>query len=401
VEKGMTGINDSPAFLAEGGAMGARMRAHDWAATPLGPPDTWPSSLTAVVRVMLTSRFAMWMAWGAELIFFCNDAYLPTTGIKRDWVLGARSDRVWAEIWPDTAVHGLAPGVPAAAATVGIHAADAAWPFGRVLQTGAEVVAVAPKDLGDLRLEHWQSVPDEALVVPIVGAEGGTPVGFLVTGLNPHRALDAGCRGFIELVAGQLAAAIARTGEYGRERARAEAPAQIDRAKTAFFSNVSHEFRKPLTLMLGPLEDALADPALARAQVERIATAHRNGVRLLRLVNGPLDFSRIQAGRVEASFQPTDLAAYTVELASAFRSAFRWCMGLPCSRAAHSAWRARSAPARRSPCGCRLHWKPPSRRRPRRPYLLPRRDTPVCSSWMMRRWCARARLNCCRNSATR
>ena len=77
------------------------MRACDWAATPLGSPDTWPSSLSAVVQVMLTSRFAMWMAWGPELTFLCNDAYLPTVGIKRDWVIGSRSDKVWAEIWPD------------------------------------------------------------------------------------------------------------------------------------------------------------------------------------------------------------------------------------------------------------------------------------------------------------
>ena len=77
------------------------MRACDWAATPLGSPDTWPSSLRAVVQVMLTSRFAMWMAWGQELTFLCNDAYLPTVGIKRDWVIGSRSDKVWAEIWPD------------------------------------------------------------------------------------------------------------------------------------------------------------------------------------------------------------------------------------------------------------------------------------------------------------
>ena len=69
--------------------------------TPLGPPEHWPASLSAVVRVMLTSRFAMWMAWGPELTFLCNDAYLPTVGLKRDWVIGSRSDKVWAEIWPD------------------------------------------------------------------------------------------------------------------------------------------------------------------------------------------------------------------------------------------------------------------------------------------------------------
>ncbi len=77
------------------------MRSCDWTSTPLGPPDKWPPSLRAIVRVMLTSRFAMWMAWGPELTFLCNDAYLPTVGLKRDWVIGSRADQVWAEIWPD------------------------------------------------------------------------------------------------------------------------------------------------------------------------------------------------------------------------------------------------------------------------------------------------------------
>ena len=90
-----------PDFLAGGGEAGARMRAFDWSATPLGAPEGWPQSLKTIVRVMLDSRYAMWMLWGPELTFFCNDAYLPTVGIKRDWVIGARSDKVWEEIWPD------------------------------------------------------------------------------------------------------------------------------------------------------------------------------------------------------------------------------------------------------------------------------------------------------------
>jgi hypothetical protein len=77
------------------------MRAFDWAATTLGAPDTWPQSLRTLVRILLDSRYAMWMLWGPDLTFFCNDAYLPTVGLRRDWVLGARADRVWAEIWPD------------------------------------------------------------------------------------------------------------------------------------------------------------------------------------------------------------------------------------------------------------------------------------------------------------
>ena len=94
-------INGEPDFLAGSGEMSSMMRDFDWAATDLGPPGSWPQSLKTVVRIVLTSRYAMWMAWGPNLRFFCNDAYLPTVGIKRDWVLGSRSDKVWEEIWPD------------------------------------------------------------------------------------------------------------------------------------------------------------------------------------------------------------------------------------------------------------------------------------------------------------
>ena len=98
---------------------------------------------------------------------------------------------------------------------------------------------------------------------------------------------------------------------------------QLDAAKTAFFSNVSHEFRTPLTLMLGPLEDALADSTapLVPAQRTRLALAHDNALRLLKLVNALLDFARIEAGRVRASYAPVDLASVTAELAGMFRSA--------------------------------------------------------------------------------
>jgi PAS domain S-box-containing protein len=107
------------------------------------------------------------------------------------------------------------------------------------------------------------------------------------------------------------------------ERQRAEALAELDRAKTVFFSNVSHEFRTPLTLLLAPLQDALSDHVnpLAPSHRERLELAHRNAIRLLKLVNTLLDFSRIEAGRMEAVYEPTDLAMFTAELASVFRSA--------------------------------------------------------------------------------
>ena len=72
----------TPGLFAGGGRMGERMAAYDWASTPLGPPDAWPQSLKAVVRILLTSRYAMWMGWGPELTFFYNDAYAPTLGVK-------------------------------------------------------------------------------------------------------------------------------------------------------------------------------------------------------------------------------------------------------------------------------------------------------------------------------
>src|SRR5262249_27026127 len=152
------------------------------------------------------------------------------------------------------------------------------------------------------------------------GLEG--QAGRLLVGLNPQRPFDDEYRAFLELVASQLGTALTSARAYEEERKRAEALSEIDRAKTAFFSNVSHEFRTPLTLILGPLEDLLraASPG-SLADRERIEVAHRNSLRLLKLVNTLLDFSRIEAGRVQAVFQPTDLAAFTTDLASAFRSA--------------------------------------------------------------------------------
>lgn len=106
--------------------------------------------------------------------------------------------------------------------------------------------------------------------------------------------------------------------EIARQR---EELAQLDTLKTRLFANVSHEFRTPLTHMMGPLEDALADAeGLSAGNRDRLELAHRNSLRLLKLVNTPLDFSRNEAGRVEASYEPTNLATLTADLASHFRS---------------------------------------------------------------------------------
>ncbi|GMA14293.1 ATP-binding protein [Deinococcus metallilatus] len=419
--------------------MARRMRAHDWSRTPLGPPETWPQSLKTTVRTMLTSRFAMWMLWGDDFTFFCNDAYLPTLGIKGDWALGKSSNQVWAEIWKDIwpliehvlttgqatwnegmqlflersgyteetyhtfsyspladddgrvigmlcvvaeeservigerrlrvlrdlaartsdvrSTEGVFGGVEACLAAdahdlpfaltyllgeaeQSAHLAsaagfgdvrpgvklDAALPGDRgtlaeLLRTTAPVLLDDLSPLGELPSGPWDRPPSQALVLPIAQQGQARAAGVLIAGLNPYRPLDDSYRGFLDLFVGQIAASLASANAYEEARERAEALAELDRAKTTFFSNVSHEFRTPLTLMLGPLEELLAHPQdLSERQRGELEVTHRNALRLLKLVNTMLDFTRIEAGRAEATYTPTDLAALTADLASGFRS---------------------------------------------------------------------------------
>ena len=108
--------------------------------------------------------------------------------------------------------------------------------------------------------------------------------------------------GFLDLIAGQIAASITNANAYEQERKRAEELAELDRAKTTFFSNVSHELRTPLTLILGPIEDALTSQSPPSPQ--SLEMLHRNALRLLKLVNGLLDFVRIEVGRLRATLRP-------------------------------------------------------------------------------------------------
>ena len=424
--------------------MAQQMRAKNWLNTPLGSPGSWPLSLKIVIRIILTSRYAMWMAWGPDLIFFCNDAYKPTLGVKQDWALGAPATKVWKEIWPDigpriqavfdtgtatwdeklllflersgrpeetyhTFSYSPVPGddggvagmlcvvteeterviserrlatvralatqlasinregevlaaiesqlganqhdlpftltylfekdgalarlvcntaltIPHEAAPVSLDTEDQnlVWPVGELLARDETVKVEGLRNrFHQLPLGAWEKPPTDAVLVPIAAQGEMRPAGFLIAGLNPNRPFDATYAGFLELVAGQIASGLANARAYDKERQRAEALAEIDRAKTLFFSNVSHEFRTPLTLMLGPIEDALNDSsdfALNDLQRERLDIAHRNSTRLLRLVNSLLDFSRFEAGRAQANYQATDLADVTADLASNFRS---------------------------------------------------------------------------------
>ena len=189
--------------------------------------------------------------------------------------------------------------------------------------TGDELPCI---ELGDraarVPIPGWAFPPTRATVVPIRLREHSEIAGFLMLGLHPGRAFDDDYKEFVRHIAGHIATGLASARAYEQERQRAEALAEIDRAKTAFFSNVSHEFRTPLTLMLGPLEEVLLDSSrLGSDQREHLTTVRRNSLRLLKLVNTLLDFSRIEAGRVQAVYEPTDLSLMTAEIASVFRSA--------------------------------------------------------------------------------
>ncbi|HJU17667.1 MAG TPA: response regulator [Stellaceae bacterium] len=221
-------------------------------------------------------------------------------------------------------VAGVKPGEAASPSVLALDAAaDSVWPLAEAVSR-EEIVVVEDlaARLGRVPAGPWSDPPRAAVVVPVHSNRAHQLAGLLVAGVSPRLQFDDLYRSFLELAAAQIATAIANARAYEEERRRAEALAEIDRAKTMFFSNVSHEFRTPLTLMLGPLEDALAAPAEALPQRRPdLALVHRNSLRLLRLVNTLLDFSRIEAGRVQASYEPVDLAAVTADLASVFRAA--------------------------------------------------------------------------------
>ncbi|HEY1259789.1 MAG TPA: ATP-binding protein [Stellaceae bacterium] len=222
---------------------------------------------------------------------------------------------------------GIAPGTEASPLAIRLDGnADArSWPLAEVISDETSlVVDDLARRFADPMPGPWPDPPDTAMLLPIRSSAGHRLAGVLIAGTSPRLQLDELYRSFLDLVAAQIASAVASARAYEEERRRAEALAEIDRAKTAFFSNASHEFRTPLTLLLSPLEELLlrgADGASVPVERAELELMHRNGLRLLKLVNTLLDFSRIEAGRFEAVYEPTDLAAMTAELASTFRSA--------------------------------------------------------------------------------
>ncbi|HXS80024.1 MAG TPA: ATP-binding protein [Gammaproteobacteria bacterium] len=378
-------------WLQGGGEMGARVRALEWSATPLGPIGDWPQSLRSPLSMMLASKAQIILFWGPEYVVFYNDAYRPVFGAKHPNMLGMPGRVAWSEIWDSGAnLRGLLDGVVRTGEAFSArdllfvlerYGFDEETYFdvsydpvrdesGAIAGVFCIVTETTGRVVGERRLELLKDLAaqnsaartlrgvclaametlaakrqdivfalaylDGELQACTPGAEAALaaateqeaaelpfPSGKLIVGLNPRRPFDDLYRSFVGLVADQVAAAVANARAYEEERKRAEALAEIDRVKTAFFSNVSHEFRTPLTLMLGPLEDLLANAhgPLPTGVGAAVTLAHRNSLRLLKLVNSLLDFARIESGRAEACYEPTDLARETADLASVFRSA--------------------------------------------------------------------------------
>jgi signal transduction histidine kinase len=192
------------------------------------------------------------------------------------------------------------------------------WSIAEVARTSVTKELDATGILANMPAGPYPETPTQAFALPIAHLGTTRTAAVMIAGVSARLRLDDGYRGFYELLAAAVAGSLATARAYEEERQRAEKLAEIDRAKTAFFSNVSHEFRTPLTLILGPVEDAITDDRALDG--ESLAAVHRSAVRLLGLVNSLLEFSRAEAGRLQASFEETDLAALTSGLAGSFES---------------------------------------------------------------------------------
>ncbi len=198
---------------------------------------------------------------------------------------------------------------------------DGGWPLHKPIASGEiELVTDLKERFGEFSCEPYEQPPHSAVILPIKLSGQEEAYGYMIAGVSVCRAVDQDYLNFYDQLANTYSTAVSNVYAYEQEQKRAEALAEIDRSKTAFFSNVSHEFRTPLTLMLGPLEDLLHNIDLTEDIKAPIESTHRNALRLLKLVNNLLDYSRVEAGRTQAAYELVDIAELTTDLASSFRS---------------------------------------------------------------------------------
>lgn len=167
----------------------------------------------------------------------------------------------------------------------------------------------------------WETAPTQFVHIPISAAGASHPYCIVSAALNPYRKFDNTFKEFCQLIGERVSIEINKMLALEEEINRSESLAEIDRAKTVFFSNISHEFRTPLTLILGPLEELLKQPEsnFSQKNLLSLETTHRNAMRLLKLVNTLLDFSTIESGKQQANFVLTDISSFTNKLAETFQ----------------------------------------------------------------------------------
>ncbi len=218
---------------------------------------------------------------------------------------------------------GVAPGDSIAPESIKLGGSSRSWPLVRAMTGDMVLVEDLAERFVAVPKGDWDEPAASAVLLPLMNQAGERPYGVLVAALNRYRPFNQEYRWFLRLITNEVAASIATARAYESQRVRAEALAELDRAKTTFFTNVSHELRTPLTLLLGPASDALGDldSPLPPAQRERVELIYQNGGRLLKLVNSVLDFSRLESGKETARLERVDLGLYTAQLASMFRAA--------------------------------------------------------------------------------
>ncbi|CED83967.1 response regulator receiver sensor signal transduction histidine kinase [Phaffia rhodozyma] len=194
------------------------------------------------------------------------------------------------------------------------------WPIAQALTTN-EMVFV--EDCSSLvtgfEVRSWPELPETAVVIPISDEDSRKIV--FICGLNSRRPYDKDYQSWIRLLKYQLASGLKGVASFQAQLVKAEELAKLDRAKTTFFSNTSHELRSPLTLIQGPIADLLAMETNGGSRKRLLSLADRNCQRLTRLVNMLMDVSQVDAGRMKGVFSPKQLGVYTADLASLFRSA--------------------------------------------------------------------------------
>ncbi|MDA8282902.1 MAG: ATP-binding protein [Actinomycetota bacterium] len=193
------------------------------------------------------------------------------------------------------------------------------WPVSASIRAKGAVV------VDDLRTRlpglsgAWPAPPETAWVMPAGRRLTGIPAVVVVAGISPLVPMDGSYRSFLEQVGDQVGASVLAARRRRADRNRLVALAALDREKTEFFAGVSHELRTPLTLTLGSIEELLdAAWALRPEHLEAARLAHRNALRLLKLVDTLLEFTHLEARRAAPELVDVDLAAITADVAGEF-----------------------------------------------------------------------------------